>query len=354
CNTCYFVVYLCGEDFRNCFRISYAFSDSLSLTPLCCDDIHDVTPCVSSLAGCDRLVSEPGESLRFSEFVMFLLEFRWCLRFMGKRTNKNARPVSFGAYGDERVVGIIARAARATKEREVQGQSGVKRKLFGSCKDNIGNELILALPGGMDDFVVMWEARVRIHAWIKREGWNMRYRRWMELFSEYGCETKYNMGKANEVVDAGSRKDGVKPRRVQDICKTELVEIMDREIRKLKCKLIALMKVRWNSKHGPKFTWEHEDRMRINYAFSDSLLLIPLCCDDIHDVTPRVSALAGCDIEHPFLILLSQLTLVKNLGAYEMLQGLKTLFAQQAEQELLQTMREFHSCKQEERHSVSS
>ncbi|GJR81197.1 hypothetical protein Tco_0151982 [Tanacetum coccineum] len=31
------------------------------------------------------------------------------------------------------------------------------------------------------------------------------------------------------------------------------------------------------------------------YACSDSLLLTPLCCDDIHDVTPRVSALAGCD-----------------------------------------------------------
>ncbi|GJW22418.1 hypothetical protein Tco_0033040 [Tanacetum coccineum] len=43
---------------------SYAFSDSLLLTPLCCDDIHDVTPCVSALAGfrqgcCERLVSEP-------------------------------------------------------------------------------------------------------------------------------------------------------------------------------------------------------------------------------------------------------------------------------------------------------
>ncbi|GJU69649.1 hypothetical protein Tco_1255908 [Tanacetum coccineum] len=37
----------------------YAFSDSLLLTPLCCDDIHDVTPRVSALAGCDRLVSEP-------------------------------------------------------------------------------------------------------------------------------------------------------------------------------------------------------------------------------------------------------------------------------------------------------
>nr|GEX11292.1 hypothetical protein [Tanacetum cinerariifolium] len=31
------------------------------------------------------------------------------------------------------------------------------------------------------------------------------------------------------------------------------------------------------------------------YACSDSLLLIPLCCDDIHDVTSRLSALAGCD-----------------------------------------------------------
>ncbi|GJW90718.1 putative reverse transcriptase domain-containing protein [Tanacetum coccineum] len=30
-----------------------------------------------------------------------------------------------------------------------------------------------------------------------------------------------------------------------------------------------------------------------DYAFSVSLLLTPLCCDDIHDVTPRVSALAG-------------------------------------------------------------
>ncbi|GJZ64603.1 zinc finger, CCHC-type containing protein [Tanacetum coccineum] len=37
-----------------------------------------------------------------------------------------------------------------------------------------------------------------------------------------------------------------------------------------------------------------------------------------------------------------------------MLQELKTLFAQQAEQELLQTTRDFHSCKQEEGQSVSS
>ncbi|GKC57412.1 putative reverse transcriptase domain-containing protein [Tanacetum coccineum] len=45
----------------------------------------------------------------------------------------------------------------------------------------------------------------------------------------------------------------------------EPVEIMDREIKKLKHKKIALVKVRWNSKCGPEFTWEYEDQMRIKY-----------------------------------------------------------------------------------------
>ncbi|GJT26603.1 hypothetical protein Tco_0906878 [Tanacetum coccineum] len=45
----------------------------------------------------------------------------------------------------------------------------------------------------------------------------------------------------------------------------EPVEIMDREIRKLKHKKVVLVKVRWNSKRGPEFTWEHEDQKRIKY-----------------------------------------------------------------------------------------
>ncbi|GJT71279.1 putative reverse transcriptase domain-containing protein [Tanacetum coccineum] len=45
----------------------------------------------------------------------------------------------------------------------------------------------------------------------------------------------------------------------------EPVEIMDREIRKLKRRKIVLVIVRWNLKRGPEFTWEHEDQMRIKY-----------------------------------------------------------------------------------------
>nr|GEX09195.1 zinc finger, CCHC-type [Tanacetum cinerariifolium] len=42
------------------------------------------------------------------------------------------------------------------------------------------------------------------------------------------------------------------------------------------------------------------------------------------------------------------------LHAHEMLKELKTMFAQQAEQELFQTTRDIHSCRQEEGQSVSS
>ncbi|GJT91622.1 hypothetical protein Tco_1080467 [Tanacetum coccineum] len=40
----------------------------------------------------------------------------------------------------------------------------------------------------------------------------------------------------------------------------EPVEIMDREVKRLKQSRIPLVKVRWNSKRGPEFTWEREDR----------------------------------------------------------------------------------------------
>ncbi|GJZ43540.1 hypothetical protein Tco_0590795 [Tanacetum coccineum] len=45
---------------------------------------------------------------------------------------------------------------------------------------------------------------------------------------------------------------------------------------------------------------------------------------------------------------------LENLGSNDMLKELKTLYVQQADQELLQTVREFHMCKQEEGQSVSS
>nr|GEZ54424.1 reverse transcriptase domain-containing protein [Tanacetum cinerariifolium] len=45
----------------------------------------------------------------------------------------------------------------------------------------------------------------------------------------------------------------------------EPVEIVDCEVKRLKQSQIPLVKVRWNSKRGPEFTWEHEDQFRKKY-----------------------------------------------------------------------------------------
>nr|GEV70688.1 putative reverse transcriptase domain-containing protein [Tanacetum cinerariifolium] len=44
----------------------------------------------------------------------------------------------------------------------------------------------------------------------------------------------------------------------------EPVEIIDQEVKWLK-QSHPIVKVRWNSRRGPEFTWEHEDQFRKKY-----------------------------------------------------------------------------------------
>nr|GEZ79195.1 hypothetical protein [Tanacetum cinerariifolium] len=57
---------------------------------------------------------------------------------------------------------------------------------------------------------------------------NMRQHRWIELFSDYDCETRYHPGKANVVSNALSRKERVKPKRVRAMNITLQSSIKDR------------------------------------------------------------------------------------------------------------------------------
>ncbi|GJY54286.1 putative reverse transcriptase domain-containing protein [Tanacetum coccineum] len=45
----------------------------------------------------------------------------------------------------------------------------------------------------------------------------------------------------------------------------EPAEIVDREVKRLKQSRIPIVKVRWNSRRGPEFTWEREDFFRSKY-----------------------------------------------------------------------------------------
>ncbi|GJU25685.1 hypothetical protein Tco_1164306 [Tanacetum coccineum] len=70
----------------------------------------------------------------------------------------------------------------------------------------------------------------------------------------------------------------------------EPVDIVEREIKRLKRSQIPLVKVRWNSRRGPEFTWEREDSFKQKYpqlftnrasssTTSNALGYSIFCCD---------------------------------------------------------------------------
>ncbi|GKE78219.1 putative reverse transcriptase domain-containing protein [Tanacetum coccineum] len=54
----------------------------------------------------------------------------------------------------------------------------------------------------------------------------------------------------------------------------EPMEILEREFKKLKRSRIAIVKVWWNSKRGPEFTWEGEDQMKLKYLHFLVMLVV--------------------------------------------------------------------------------
>ncbi|GJW93821.1 putative reverse transcriptase domain-containing protein [Tanacetum coccineum] len=54
----------------------------------------------------------------------------------------------------------------------------------------------------------------------------------------------------------------------------EPIEIMDHEIKQLKRSRIPIIKVQWNSKRGPEFTWEREDKICAKYPHLFSIITL--------------------------------------------------------------------------------
>ncbi|GKB81778.1 reverse transcriptase domain-containing protein, partial [Tanacetum coccineum] len=120
---------------------------------------------------------------------------------------------------------------------------------FQTLKDMLYDAPILALPEGVDDFVVYCDASNQelgavvfaLKTWryylygtksviytdhkslqhiFDQKELNMCQRRWIEIFSDYDCEIRYHLGKANVVTDALSRKEWMKPRRARAMSMT--------------------------------------------------------------------------------------------------------------------------------------
>ncbi|GJT67708.1 putative reverse transcriptase domain-containing protein [Tanacetum coccineum] len=103
-----------------------------------------------------------------------------------------------------------------------------QEEAFCILKDKLCNAPVLALPYGPDDFVVYCDASNQgfrtksviytnhrsLQYIFDQKELNIRQRRGIELFSNYDCEIRYHLGKANMVADALSRDERLKPRRV--------------------------------------------------------------------------------------------------------------------------------------------
>ncbi|GJT98531.1 hypothetical protein Tco_1094049, partial [Tanacetum coccineum] len=159
----------------------------------------------------------------------------------------------------------------------------------------MGNEPILAFPEGPDDFVVYYDARSKdLEAGLeKREGDCWLTNRWLSMKKVIAsCGSKCLAYLEVEVEYQGSSGlllqpelpeqflfDELRNRVVNDVvthlrfltsCLDDgrgsgIVEFVDREVKSLKRSKIALVKVRWESKRGPEFTWEREDFMKTKY-----------------------------------------------------------------------------------------
>ncbi|GJU69740.1 hypothetical protein Tco_1255999 [Tanacetum coccineum] len=164
-----------------------------------------------------------------------------------------------------------------------------RKKAFQTLKDKLCNAPVLALPDGLEDFVVYYDASglglgcvliqrgkviayasskfkiyeksytihdlelgavvLALKIWrhylygtksviytdhkslqhiFNQKELNMRQRRWIELFSDYNCEIHYHLGKANVVDDALSRKERIKPKRIRAMNMTLQSSIKDK------------------------------------------------------------------------------------------------------------------------------
>ncbi|GJV15911.1 putative reverse transcriptase domain-containing protein [Tanacetum coccineum] len=120
--------------------------------------------------------------------------------------------------------------------RRQQNQRQEAGRAYAVTSSENGSAPILALPEGSKDFVVYCDASHKglgavlmqrekcsydqksLQHILDQKELNMRQRRWLELLSDYDCDIRYHLGKANVVAYALSHKERIEPLRELVYC----------------------------------------------------------------------------------------------------------------------------------------
>ncbi|GJZ97255.1 putative reverse transcriptase domain-containing protein [Tanacetum coccineum] len=145
---------------------------------------------------------------------------------------------------------------------------------FQLLKQKLCEAPILALPEGNDNFVVYCDASLQGFGVVlnaREKNGHTKLKLPEELSSIHNTFQVSNLKKC---LSDESLIIPMKELQLDDKLNfvEEPVEIIDHEIKQLKRSHIPIVKVRWNSKRGPEFTWEREDEIRAKYPHLFSII----------------------------------------------------------------------------------
>ncbi|GKE69252.1 putative reverse transcriptase domain-containing protein, partial [Tanacetum coccineum] len=174
-----------------------------------------------------------------------------CAPFEALYSRKCRSPIMWAKVGEGQLIGPELVQEITKKISQIKDRLKAAR----DCQKSYADKRRKPLEFSVGDYVLLkvspWKGVIRF---VKKHKLAPRFVGPFEIIKKVG-HVAYRLDLPEEL-------NGVQTR---STCRTlrSHVEILEREFKKLKRSRIAIVKVRWNSKHCPEFMWERDDQTKL-------------------------------------------------------------------------------------------